>query len=207
MTAPTPEQIQAAQVALAASAGETVNAVWPADEVLDAATWAALVADVRDHAAAAGSLAIRQYRRQRSAAGVTTPFRPRTLATPTADELETVLRGAGDKPAVVAAAEDVVFDHGVRTILDNAQRDPQARGYARIPEAGSCAFCLLLATRGAVYKHDRGGGDGDSFAASNAKFKDRKGSLPTSIKVHDNCRCIPEPAFGRYEMTDRKSVV
>lgn len=196
---PTPEQIQAAQVAVATLASESVDQLWPGDDLADLAM---VAADVRDHAQAAAALAVRQYRRQRQAAGATGTFRPRTAAVPSVAELEELLRDAGTQERAAEAAGDVVFDQGVRTILENADRDPQARGYARIPEADACAFCLMLASRGAVFKAQRRRGRGDSFAASNAKFKDGKDTR-SPIKVHDRCRCLPEPVFGRYEMTAR----
>jgi hypothetical protein len=109
-----------------------------------------------------------------------------------------------------------VFDTGVRTVLGNVDATARPCGYARIPEPGACAFCLMLATRGAVYKADRKGrvangkgkhakgtrhSTGDSFAASNATKFD--GRMPSSIKVHDNCRCHPEPVFTSYEPSAR----
>jgi hypothetical protein len=216
-------------MALAALVVPAVLKLWPS--VLSPANLpafkAAVTQEVRDHAAASGALAQRQYRRQRSAAGETSTFRVALATLPSEAEIgelvDAALREAGvqlgaevtaDSPAGTAladakarlakAAEDVVFDTGVRTILGNADRDRAARGYARIPEPNACAFCLMLATRGAVYKADRRGRrTGDSFAASNAKFTDHPDALPSSIKVHDNCRCHPEPVFGVYEAPAR----
>jgi hypothetical protein len=173
---------------------------------------AAVAQEVRSHAQASGALAQRQYRRQRSAAGEISTYRTSLATLPSAAEIGTMvdeaLAGldlgtaedtaiADAKARLAASAEDVVFDTGVRTVLENAGRDRAARGYARIPEPGACAFCLMLATRGAVYKATRSRDRGDSFATSNAKFED--GPLPSSIKVHDHCRCHPEPVFGVYE--------
>lgn len=42
-------------------------------------------------------------------------------------------------------------------------------GYARIPEPGACSFCLMLASRGAVYS---------------------KESVQSANGYHDNCRCV-----------------
>lgn len=58
------------------------------------------------------------------------------------------------------------------TILDNAERDPLDVAYARYASANACAFCSMLATRGAVYT---------------SKEKARKG--------HDYCRCMAVPEF------------
>ncbi|WP_165242117.1 hypothetical protein [Corynebacterium lizhenjunii] len=57
------------------------------------------------------------------------------------------------------------------TVVVNARRD--GRAFARVPEPGACAFCLMLASRGAVYasRHTAGAADaGTSF--------------------HDHCRCL-----------------
>jgi hypothetical protein len=218
-TPPSPEQIQAAQVALAQLARQSVDQLWPDDPLADLA---ALAVETRDHAQAAGALAVRQYRLQRLAAGERSAFRAVTAAVPTVAELEAMLRSAGTREAAAKAAGEATFDQGVRTVLANVDRDRKARGYARIPEPNACAFCLMLATRGAVYKADRKGrvangrgkdltlqgikkgqrhGAGDSFAASNAKFTD--GKKASSIKVHDNCACLPEPVFGVYEAPAR----
>lgn len=95
------------------------------------------------------------------------------------------------------AAERMVGNTGTQTIIDNTARDPKARGYARHPEPNACSFCLMLASRGGVYKSERSAGRGDSFAASNRKFKDDLND-PSTIKVHDFCHCQPEPFWGRY---------
>jgi hypothetical protein len=194
---------------------------------------AAVATEVRSHAQASGALAQRQYRRQRTAAGETSVYRPAIATLPSLEDIgamvDEALAGldlsapeldgnalADAKARLAKAAEDAVFDTGTRTILDNARGDAKARGYARIPEPNACAFCLMLATRGAVYKADRKGrvangrgqhakgtrhSTGDSFAASDAKFED--GEIPSTVKVHDNCRCHPEPVFTSYEPSAR----
>jgi hypothetical protein len=55
--------------------------------------------------------------------------------------------------------------------------DRKAKGWARIPEPGACSSALMLATRGAVYRSEKGG----------------------DFKSHDNCRCHVEPVFTAYE--------
>jgi hypothetical protein len=84
---------------------------------------------------------------------------------------------ADAKARLAAAAERQVLDTGRQTIADNAQTDRKAKGWARVPEPGACSFCLMLATRGAVYR-----------AEQSAEFK-----------THDHCRCHIEPVFTAYE--------
>lgn len=62
--------------------------------------------------------------------------------------------------------------------------------YIRVPSPGACPFCLLLATRGAVYYADSWG--------SSKTF--RKNGEP---KAHAHCHCVvlPEPAPGAWRNT------
>lgn len=57
-------------------------------------------------------------------------------------------------------------------------------GYARVTTAGACAFCVLLASRGFVYRSKR--------TASRTKFGD---------KYHDDCRCVPVPFTDAHEIS------
>lgn len=50
-------------------------------------------------------------------------------------------------------------------------------GYARIPEPGACAFCLMLASRGAVYRRE-------------TVLGAHGGGRKEPDKFHDRCRCI-----------------
>lgn len=58
-----------------------------------------------------------------------------------------------------------------RQTIERATIDAGTR-YARVPEAGACDFCLMLASRGAVYLVNEG--------------KRRKDSM---LAYHDHCRC------------------
>lgn len=80
-------------------------------------------------------------------------------------------------PRLEGAATKMVQDVGRQTIVDSVRADPKAKGWARIPEPGCCAFCALLATRGAAYKTEQ----------------------TADFKSHDHCRCHAEPIFTAYE--------
>jgi hypothetical protein len=90
---------------------------------------------------------------------------------------------AQDRLAV--AADKLVMDQGRDTIINEVKSDPEAKGWARVPHpdeslTGTCAFCLMLASRGAMYK-----------SKASATFQ-----------AHDRCHCTPEPQFSRhYEPT------
>jgi len=97
---------------------------------------------------------------------------------------------------VVAAAERMTLDVGRDTIVAAVAKDRYARGWARVTEPGACHFCLMLATRGAVYKNKAAAGVVD---AKTALGGDAKGE---ANRYHDNCRCHVEPLFGgAYEPT------
>lgn len=78
------------------------------------------------------------------------------------------------------------------TVTGNVDRERSSGntdvGFARVPRSGCCAFCALLASRGAVYGSRRSAGEID--------------------KYHDFCRCTIAPAergedlpydLGKYE--------
>jgi hypothetical protein len=197
MTAPvaagSPEAAQAAQEALAATVAAAVARAWPQLDVanLDGSLpgFASLVAAIT-HRYGQGSAAIAalQYQAARRAAGIGSGFTVTPAAPATLEQVGAMVSWAtqplwDSAPALeqarrqlVAGAEKLVLDAGRRTIIDNVKRDPKAHGWARVTEAEPCYFCALLATRGAVYKHDT-----------------------ADFRSHDHCRCHAEPAFGPYE--------
>lgn len=64
----------------------------------------------------------------------------------------------------------LVLQPGRDTVFETTRRD--GTGYARIPEPGACPFCLMLASRGAVYT------------------KDTVLQAKSLHKYHDHCRCL-----------------
>lgn len=133
--------------------------------------------------------AARFYTAERDAAGVSGKFTPTLAPTANATKVETSLRWAtkdlwtGEpdletaRTNVIGVADKNVLDTGRLTTLDAVKQDRKAVGWAREVEPGACAFCLLLATRGAAYRS--------------------QGS--SSFESHDHCRCIAVPVFSAYE--------
>ena len=80
---------------------------------------------------------------------------------------------------VAGVAGQLALDAGRDTVIGAVHRDRQARGWARHVEPGACAFCAMLAARGAVYR-----------SRQTAEFQ-----------AHGHCRCQPVPVFGAYEPT------
>lgn len=117
-----------------------------------------------------------------------------TLATPLLDEkVEGGVRGAGLAGIVKArerglppeaaarngfvkmagSAASLVLSGGRDTLLDAIHGDRHALGYQRVTDASPCAFCRMVASRGAVFKSE--------------------GSA--SFQAHGHCGCTAEPYF------------
>ena len=68
-----------------------------------------------------------------------------------------------------------ILNGGRNVILGTVERDRHAEGWTRVTDGNPCAFCAMLATRGAVYKSE----GSSSFAA------------------HGKCACTAEPVYDR----------
>lgn len=78
--------------------------------------------------------------------------------------------------AVAAKATDQVSRRANETMRRNAKRD--GLRYARVPMGGeTCTFCIMLASRGFVYKSAKTAGEGNHF--------------------HAHCRCKVVPQFDK----------
>lgn len=83
------------------------------------------------------------------------------------------------------AASRHVLNGARDTTLELVKADDVAVGYIRVTASNPCAFCAMLASRGPVYHES-------SFAESDPRFVG-----PGTIKVHDNCACMPKAVFSR----------
>jgi len=193
------ERAQAAQAGLAVIVAEDLAVAFPNLDLSDPKSidlFTRLVrAVIGKYAPVSGALAMRGYRNARRAAGVTGAFTPTMASQPTAADVQAAVEWAITKQLLVPDPEQTQFedaltksgqklvaDVGRTTIVDNSRRDPEAEGWARIPEpglseSGTCYFCAMLASRGAVYQSE-----------STADFE-----------AHPGCKCHAEVIFGRYE--------
>lgn len=100
------------------------------------------------------------------------PFAVRPAPPPPLHTLEYKARWAANEPdpavALGDASDRLVFTASRDTITSNADREHVA--YARHAQPDACAWCSVLATRGAVYH-----------------------SAETAMASHDNCHCLPAP--------------
>lgn len=109
---------------------------------------------------------------------------------------------AGDitADALIASLAGVVVDgvqrHARDTIEDNMDIEYKAAraagndgfadeiGYARVPNLGACAFCIMLASRGFMYHSER-----------SAKYRKRDGE-----KYHEHCNCSIVPFHDAHSI-------
>lgn len=163
---------------------------------------------VEQYGSASAALAADYYEAERVAAAVTGRFTVPLVGPPPDGQVESSLRWATkdiwerdpEDPATTeaqlqplevrleqaekkseAVAQKLVTDQGRGTVQEAVRQDRQATAWARAAALGACAFCKLLATRGAVYKQDTAG-----------------------FRAHDGCHCGVVPVFKgqRFELSD-----
>lgn len=139
----------------------------------------------------AATLAAQWYDQERALADVERRFRARP--SPPVDQarpIGTTRRLAGHLwtdqpeallPGLVDKLTEYVLQPGRDTIADNTYRDPAKARWARIPSGPTtCAWCLMLASRGAVY----------GSAADAGK----------SSKYHGHCDCVATPSWSASDL-------
>ena len=84
-----------------------------------------------------------------------------------------------------------------RDLLDRVSRgDRRVRGWARVTDGNPCAFCAMLASRGAVYRsHQSAGTTGDP----------RPDSMEGLTKYHPGCHCQTVPVYSREDHVTAES--
>lgn len=73
----------------------------------------------------------------------------------------------------LGTAARIALDGGRTTVIETVKADPVALGYYRLTDGNPCAFCALLASRGAVYKADT-----------------------VDFQAHNDCGCMSAPWFS-----------
>ncbi len=93
-----------------------------------------------------------------------------------------------DSAATAGGAADREVLRGGRSMSEeSARRDTRVIGWARVTDLDPCAFCAMLASRGAVYKSRSSAG-----LAGGAPV-----SLDDLTKYHDLCHCQIVPVYDR----------
>lgn len=165
----------------------------------------AMNAIVAQYARTSAALAADFYEGQREAAGVPGSFTVPVADPPSPEQTEASLRWASKDlwprdpeeatPAQLQpmdvrlaqaekkaeqVAQKLVTDTGRGTVQEAVRQDRQATAWARSAARGACAFCKMLAARGAVYE---------------------KGT--SVFRAHDGCHCGVVPVFRgqRFELS------
>lgn len=159
----------------------------------------AAAALIRDRRRQSAEVAARYYRQARLAAGVGVDAR---LAEPVDLPAERILANldvtgigaysravrsgaapgkAGDVAAVnlSGSGSRLVLEGGRSVIAESAKADGEALGWARVTDADPCSWCLMLASRGAVYRS----------AETAGRLKNDRFVGDGQFKWHDHCGC------------------
>ena len=104
----------------------------------------------------------------------------------------------------------VLTEHAADTIIGNAAMDESATwGYQRVPSPGCCAFCGLLASRGAAYDSEESAGAVVGRGKPVGSHKLAKGIRSRGARAlgegfHDSCRCtiVPVNAGNHVQMQE-----
>lgn len=120
-----------------------------------------------------------------------TPYEAAPVSAHLAEGTEKATRGIfqkavdGDVPSMTTQllerADYEVKRAAGRTVLDNSIADPRKPRYARVPSGiETCDFCIMLASRGFVYRSNASAGEINHY--------------------HSHCRCRIVPGFGDVEV-------
>lgn len=167
MTA-SPETYRRAQSTLSAKAVADLRRVWPRlltmrpDKMAEAL--ALVLAEVTDkYGSASAALAAEWFEDLRDTAGAAGSHAAHAASLPSTERLEILSRwgvgplfGASPDPVtalnlVAGGLSRQVLGVGRDTLAESIASDPASPRYARHASANACAFCAMLATRGAVY--------------------------------------------------------
>jgi hypothetical protein len=167
----------------------------------------AAAALIRDRRRQSAGVAGRYYREARQLAGVGGDVR---IAEPVALPEERLLAnvditgigsyskavraGAAPGKAVDAGAVNLsgtgsrlALEGGRSVIAATAEDDGEAIGWARVTDGDSCSWCLMLVSRGAVYRS----------AETAGRLKNDQFVGHGQFKFHDHCGCSAVPLFSR----------
>jgi len=199
-----------------------VAAVWrelseESPDVITAVLQGAIPAALEPYIVGASDLATVWYSELSDA-----PYAAVPAAPPPTEQIQASVRwatgplyGRGAAPVLdllAGAAQRYVFSGARNTLVDNSSREGVR--WARYASANACAFCRMLATRGAAYTSESAAGvvvgrgqevslserrrraaghtrrTAGRFMAGGARTRGTQGM---GERFHDNCRCLPVP--------------
>lgn len=204
--------------------------VWRSTDLTDArAATLALLPVVRDLTAAYGDLAAVAaadfYDDARLAAGAPWRFAARPAAVVPVEQSDVMVRWAvtplwstdprfGAALVRLAGGTQRLIRRAERdTIFESGRRDPALARWVRVPAAGACDFCLMLASRGDVYatresatvvvgREVRERGRAGRASRIVGRTGRARGSRPLGESFHDHCRCRVVPVWTPDDVPD-----
>lgn len=106
---------------------------------------------------------------------------------------------------LAGSSQKLIANMGRDTISGSALKDPVRVGYARVPRLGCCAFCGMLASRGAVYRSASSAGSVQGRGVDASETAGKAGGQGRGLKArgaaeigsgyHAHCRCVVVPVF------------
>lgn len=167
---------------------------------------------------AATEVAAEWYMQLRAGAGITSGFVPVLGPTAPLAQLQAGVRyslsplfqpqkfiGSDVLTMLAGFTQRMIADSGRDTIANSTAIETRRTYYQRVPKAGCCAFCALIASRGAAYRSAESAGavQGRGVDASETAGKvggqgkglKSRGSQAIGDSYHDHCRCVVVPKF------------
>lgn len=159
---------------------------------------------IAPYISASGELAAVLFEDLRSEAGRRGTFYAEVATPlPNAEKLDSTVRWAVG-PLADDALEATVFTRmsgALSSMVMNASRDTivtngdrEQVGFQRMPRPGCCAFCGMLASRGADYSTSRAAGGRIRY--------ERDGKSWIGTASHDGCHCTVVPVYSGTEMAE-----
>lgn len=175
---------------------------------------------MRPFMSAASEVAAEWYSDLRSATPARLPYIPTSVPLPPDEQMDATVRyavtplfapeeqqfiGSSILSFLAGASQKYIANQGRDTIVQNSYADPVRTGWSRIPRAGCCAFCGLMASRGATYRSEQsalfvvGRGVDPSETAGKrggqGLGKRPRGEAKLGDKYHAHCRCVAAPVM------------
>lgn len=191
------------QAFLAATSIRDVLTVWSQLNLRDVrSSWpalrTALAALIRDRFGQSAELGTAYYRQARQAADIPGVAHVVTPALPADDLITATLDSTGpygllgrikqgqqlaeaneNTGVTMAGAAQRIISNGARqAVLRSVDADAKAVAWMRVTSANPCAFCSMLAGRGAIYRTEK----------------------TADFEAHSHCSCVAAPVFSREDV-------
>lgn len=207
------DEMRRANARIAAAATAELEAFWKTLDVdnpkaAQRALTEFVVALVAKYGDLSAAVAADWFERLREKAGIRTAFAA-VLGDLTPDEA--VVKSTewasrhlfSDSPAATLGPLGTIVDRytlqpGRDTISASVAADPRRALWARVPTGETtCAFCVVMASRGAIYlsRESAGGGRGGVMGWLDSLFGE-------GDNYHGHCDCVPTPVWDRDELPE-----